>query len=178
MDDSIVVIENIHRHLEMGEDRRRAASTALREIMLPAASIALVIAIVMVPLVFMGSTVGNALAQFAVVVIASPLFSLAISFTLTPMLASRFAVLEHLSGRTFISRFAIWFERQYQNVAENYSRVLAWALRHRKTVLLASGSLLLSAIAMIPLGIEGTELVSTTDHANFSMPIETTPAPK
>ncbi len=178
VDDSIVVIENIHRHLEMGEDRRRAASTALREIMLPAASIALVIAIVMVPLVFMGSTVGNALAQFAVVVIASTLFSLAISFTLTPMLASRFAVLEHLSGRTFISRFAIWFERQYQNVAENYSRVLAWALRHRKTVLLASGSLLLSAIAMIPLGFVGTEFVSTTDDGNFSMTIETTPGTK
>ncbi|MDD4053114.1 MAG: efflux RND transporter permease subunit, partial [candidate division Zixibacteria bacterium] len=178
VDDSIIILENIHRHLEMGEHRRSAANTALKEITLAALGIALVIVVVMVPLSFIQSTVGNALRQFAVVVISSTLFSLAVSFTLTPMLASRFAVVEHLSGKTAIGRFAIWFEAQYRKAAEAYGRLLAWSLHHRKAVLIAAGSVFVAAVALIPLGFVGTEFVPTTDDGNFNMTIETSPGTK
>ncbi len=178
VDDSIVILENIHRHLEIGEVRRSAANTALKEITLAAVSIALVIVAVMIPLVFIQGAVGNALHQFAAVVISSTLFSLAISFTLTPMLASRFAVLEHLSGKTMIGRFAIWFEAQYQKLAVEYGKFLSWSLQHRKAILITGGFLFVLAVSLIPLGFVGTEFVPTTDDGNFNMTIETTPGTK
>jgi HAE1 family hydrophobic/amphiphilic exporter-1 len=178
VDDSIVILENIHRHLEMGEDKRRASLAALKEIGLAALSIALVIVAVMVPLVFVQGAVGNALHQFAAVVIASTLFSLAVSFTLTPMLASRFAVLEHLTRKTVIGRFAVWFEEQYKKVAAGYTRLLTWSLAHAKGILITGGVVFLAALSLIPLGFVGTEFVPSTDDGNFNMTIEATPGIK
>ena len=90
VDDCIVVLENIFRHLEMGkEPQRGGASTAAREIGMAAIAITLVDVVVFTPVAFMSGTVGGFFRQFGLVIASATLLSLFVSFTLTPMLASR-----------------------------------------------------------------------------------------
>ncbi|MFN7117456.1 MAG: efflux RND transporter permease subunit, partial [Saprospiraceae bacterium] len=91
VDDSIVVLENIYRHLEMGKKSRQAALEGSKEIFLAALAITLVIVVVFLPLTVLTGIVGNIMRQFAVVVVVSTLISLLVSYTVTPALASRFA---------------------------------------------------------------------------------------
>ena len=89
VDDSIVVLENIFRHLEMGEEPKDAALTGRSEIGLAAIAITLVDVVVFTPVAFMSGTVGGFFRQFGLVIASATLLSLFVSFTLTPMLASR-----------------------------------------------------------------------------------------
>ena len=89
VDDSIVVLENIFRHLQMGEGPREAAINGRSEIGFAAIAITLVDVVVFTPIAFMSGFVGQYFRQFGLVIVAATLFSLFISFTLTPMLASR-----------------------------------------------------------------------------------------
>ena len=89
VDDSIVVLENIFRHLQMGEGPREAAINGRSEIGFAAVAITLVDVVVFMPIAFMSGFVGQYFRQFGLVVVAATLFSLLISFTLTPLLASR-----------------------------------------------------------------------------------------
>ncbi len=100
VDDSIVVLENIHHHLERKEPPREAALNGRNEIGFAALSITLVDVVVFVPLTLVVGLVGDIMREFAVVIVVSTLMSLFVSFTLTPMLASRFSKLEQLSART------------------------------------------------------------------------------
>ena len=89
VDDSIVVLENIFRHLHLGEAPVDAALNGRSEIGFAAIAITLVDVVVFAPIAFMSSFVGQYMRQFGLVIVAATLFSLFISFTLTPMLASR-----------------------------------------------------------------------------------------
>ncbi|MDP2036639.1 MAG: efflux RND transporter permease subunit, partial [Ignavibacteria bacterium] len=100
VDDSIVVLENIYHYLEKGEERKIAALKGRNEIGFAALAITLVDVSVFLPLALVGGLVGNILRQFAVVVVISTLMSLFVSFTLTPLLASRFGKLERLTNAT------------------------------------------------------------------------------
>lgn len=111
VDDSIVVLENIYRHLEMGKDKRTAALDGRNEIGFAALSITLVDVVVFVPLSFVGGLVGNILREFAVVVFSSTLMSLFVSFTITPVIASRISKLEHITNSTLMGRFSLFFEK-------------------------------------------------------------------
>jgi len=144
VDDSIVVIENIHRHLRMGEPPREAAINGRTEIGLAAMTITLVDVVVFVPVAFMGGIVGQFFRQFGIVVAAATLFSLFISFTLTPMLASRWLKAhdkeEEDEARQqenpgLFRRFTNAWERGYNAVDSLYRRILAWALDHRAVVI-------------------------------------------
>ena len=103
VDDSIVVLENIYHHLEKGEDKRTAAVRGRNEIGFAALAITLVDVAVFLPLALTTGIIGNILRQFALVVVVSTLLSLFVSFTITPMLASR---------------FAIWFEEKFREITE------------------------------------------------------------
>ena len=95
VDDSIVVLENIYRHLERGKNRRKAALDGRNEINYTALSITLVDVVVFLPIAIIPSMISGLLRQFALVVVVSTLLSLFVSFTLTPLLASRMAKHEH-----------------------------------------------------------------------------------
>lgn len=169
VDDSIVVLENIYRHLEMGKPRRLAALEGRNEIGFSALSITLVDVVVFLPMAFVSGLVGSLIREFSLVIVVSTLASLVVSFTLTPMLASRFARLEHLTGKTFFGRLGLWFERQIDHLTDFYQRLLVWSLRHRWTVRLVSLGLLIGSFGLIGAGFIGGEFVPMTDKGEMQM---------
>ncbi|TAF73244.1 MAG: efflux RND transporter permease subunit [Bacteroidetes bacterium] len=173
VDDSIVVLENITRHLEMGKDKRTAALDGRNEIGFSAAAITFVDVVVFLPIVlFVNTTIGEILRQFSVVIVTSTLMSLFVCFTLTPWLASRWGKLEHLNPKNPFQAFLIWFEKQLDKFTNWYTNRLKWALKNKG---LAFGIVLLCFAglgAMMSLGILGEELVSQGDQGKFTMKLE------
>jgi HAE1 family hydrophobic/amphiphilic exporter-1 len=142
VDDSIVVLENIYRHLQRGESPKEAAYNGRSEIGLAAITITLVDVVVFLPMGFMGGIVGQFFRQFGLTVAVSTLFSLLVSFTVTPMLASRwYRMGEDLEQK---GRFFGFLERLLEALDHQYRRLLGWALRHRPHVILGGvGTLVL-----------------------------------
>jgi len=178
VDDSIVVLENIYRHLEMGKDKRTASIEGRNEIGFAALSITLVDVVVFVPLSVVGGLVGNIMREFAVVVFTSTLMSLLVSFTITPALASRLAKLEHLSSDSLMGRLALMFERFFDKLTLHYEQILEWALRKRfsrMTVIIGSFLAIIGGIALVPLGYIGAEFISQSDRGEFAVTVEMPP---
>ncbi|MCC6725425.1 MAG: efflux RND transporter permease subunit [Saprospiraceae bacterium] len=128
VDDSIVVLENIYRYMEHGVKRKRAALIGRNEIAFTALSITLVDVVVFVPIALTSGIVGNIMRSFALVVTFSTLMSLFVSFTLTPMLASRFSKLENFNNKTVWGMILNGFERILHNINEWYARMLGRVL--------------------------------------------------
>jgi HAE1 family hydrophobic/amphiphilic exporter-1 len=175
VDDSIVVLENIYRHLEMGDDKHTAALKGRNEIGFAALSITLVDVVVFLPLSLVSGLVGNIMREFALVVVFSTLMSLFVSFTITPWLASRFAKLEHLTKETILGKFALWFESQFKSLTTHYMTVLRWSLQNRWKVILLAVGLFVASVALVPLGFIGSEFVSVTDRGEFTVTLELPP---
>jgi HAE1 family hydrophobic/amphiphilic exporter-1 len=129
VDDSIVVLENIYRHLKAGETPRAAALNGRTEIGLAAIAITLTDVVVFVPIAFMGGVIGQFFREFGLTVATATLFSLFVSFTLTPMLASRL----YKRGEDLEASRGLWayFDRFYNALDKRYRGVLQWALNHR-----------------------------------------------
>jgi HAE1 family hydrophobic/amphiphilic exporter-1 len=129
IDDAIVVLENIYRHMEGGEEAVVAASRATHEIGLAVVATTLSICAVFVPIAFMSGIVGRYFHEFGLVVTCAVLSSLLVALTITPMLCSRFLRVERQPGR-------VWqgLERGYGSLETGYRRLLGWALRHRPGV--------------------------------------------
>jgi HAE1 family hydrophobic/amphiphilic exporter-1 len=125
VDDAIVVLENIVRHMEAGEDRLQAAINGSREIGFTIVSMTLSLAAVFLPVLFMGGVIGRLLHEFAVVIGVSVLVSGFVSLTLTPMACSRF--LRHSEGHGRLYRFS---ERIFDGMLHLYESTLRHVLRH------------------------------------------------
>jgi HAE1 family hydrophobic/amphiphilic exporter-1 len=175
VDDSIVVLENIYTHLEKGEGQRDAALKGRNEIGFAALSITLVDVVVFVPLALITGMIGNFLRQYALVVVFSTMMSLFVSFTVTPMLASRFTKLEHLAKNTLMGKFGLWFEKLFQGVTDYYTNVLKWSLKHGWTVGLLTLVLLIFSIMLPRMGFVGSEFIPVVDRGEFIITIETDP---
>ena len=172
VDDSIVILENIQRHLDMGKDKRTAAMEGRMEIGFSALSITLVDVVVFAPILFLQVFVAGMLKQFSVVVITSTLTSLLVGFTLTPWLASRIGKKEEMKPSNILNRFLLWFEKQLNLFIEWYGRQLDWVLRHK---LIFTGIVLLLMVftgLMMKQGIIGEEMMSTGDQGKFSLNLE------
>lgn len=178
VDDSIVVLENIYHHLEKGEEKRTAALRGRNEIGFAALAITLVDVAVFLPLSLVDGLVGNIMRQFALVVVFSTLMSLFVSFTLTPLLASRFAKLERLTGKTIIGKFAVWFEKFFEKFTTEYILALRWSFNHKKTVIVATIVLLFASFALIPFGFIGSEFLAVPDRGEFAVTLELPPGTK
>ncbi|MFZ1572723.1 MAG: efflux RND transporter permease subunit, partial [Candidatus Kapaibacterium sp.] len=175
VDDSIVVLENIYRRLEMGDDQRTAALIGRNEIGFAALSITLVDVVVFLPLALVGGLIGNILREFALVVVFSTLMSLFVSFTITPLLASRFTKLVHLSKKTISGRFGLFFESLFNKIVNIYSEVLNWCLKgwfQRITVMILILVLFLSSFMLVKFGFIGGEFITQSDRGEFSVGIE------
>ncbi len=175
VDDSIVVLENIYRRLELGDAQRDAALRGRNEIGFAALSITLVDVVVFLPLSLVSGIVGNILREFALVVVVSTLMSLFVSFTITPLLASRFTQLEHFTKNTLMGRFALWFERMHDKFTNQYLSLLRWSLHHRKTVVATMIILFFATLSLAPLGFIGNEFMPISDRGEFSVTIELPP---
>src|SRR2546423_1735095 len=141
VDDSIVVLENIYRHLAKGETPVEAAINGRSEIGLAAMTITLVDVVVFVPIAFMGGIVGQFFKSFGITVACATLFSLFMSFTLTPMLASRW----YRTGEATEAEHGVFgmVNRFYKFLDRIYRRVLGWAVRYRGIVVYAGTGLLI-----------------------------------
>ena len=172
VDDSIVVLENIHRHMEMGEDRRTAAVNGRSEIGFAAIAITLVDVVVFLPIAMVGGLVGKIFREFGLTIVFSTLISLFVSFTLTPMLASKWSKLTHYSQDSFVGRFVSWFEGFQKRLDAGYKKLLAWALANKKSVLAISAASLFISLLPLPLHLIGTEFMTQPDRGEFALNIE------
>jgi HAE1 family hydrophobic/amphiphilic exporter-1 len=175
VDDSIVVLENIYRHLERGEEPRHAALAGRNEIGFTALSITLVDVVVFLPLSLVSGIVGNILREFSVVMVISTMVSLFVSFTVTPLLASRFSKVEQLSGSSVLGRFAVAFEKRYQEAREWYLKLLDWSLRNPRKVIATVTLLLISSFSLVVMGLIGGEFIGVSDRGEFSVMLELEP---
>jgi HAE1 family hydrophobic/amphiphilic exporter-1 len=172
IDDAIVVIENIVRHREQGQDHFTAADRGTREIVLAVMATTFSIVAVFVPVAFMRGIIGRFFYQFGLTVAWAVLISLFVSFTLTPMLAAWWGVEPHQGIgwqplTHFIGKFNSWFDRQ----AERYRDVVRWALSRRKTTLAIATAALVAAFMLFP--FIGGAFMPKSDSSEFSVVFET-----
>ncbi len=148
VDDAIVVIENIYRHLRMGEHPKEAALNGRAEIGLAALAITMADVVVFLPLAFTGGIIGQFFYPMGISYAIAVVISLFISFTLTPLLASRWyragEDLEHPTGR-----FAVGFEHAFGALVNFYRRILDWSLNHRWFIFCLGFVILISIFMMI-----------------------------
>lgn len=172
VDDSIVVLENIYRHLEMGKNKRAAALEGRNEIGFTALAITMVDVVVFLPLGLVNGMIGSIVREYALVVVFSTLMSLLVAFTLTPLLASRWGSLTHLNNDNWWGKLNIWFESIIENFREFYTKVLNYALNHKRTVILIITGLIFGSIALIPAGFIGTEFMPQSDRGELNIQID------
>ncbi|GAB3539881.1 efflux RND transporter permease subunit [Pontibacter brevis] len=172
VDDAIVVIENIHRHMEMGKRPAQAAYDGIREIMATVTSITLVIVVVFIPIALSSGLVSDILRQFAVVVAIATMISLFVAFTLIPLLASRFSRLEHVSNKNAFGRFILAFERFLDRIIDGFTAALQWAFGHKFITLAATLLLLVASFALVPFGFIGSEFIPAGDRGEVSLQLE------
>ena len=131
VDDAIVMLENIVRHMEKGKSAFRAAVEGAREVGFTIIAMTASLAVVFVPLIFMGGILGRLLHEFAVTICAAIVVSGLVSLTLTPMLCSRFVRPDHAppSSRGRLFRAS---ERAFAALNRGYERSLDWCLKHHR----------------------------------------------
>jgi HAE1 family hydrophobic/amphiphilic exporter-1 len=171
VDDSIVVLENIHHHLEKGEEQKEAALKGRNEIGFTALAITMVDVVVFLPLSLVNGMIGGIIHQFSLVVVMSTLVSLFVSFTVTPMLASRFSKAEVLSGSSFMGRLGLWFEAKYKRLVGYYLDLLKWCLKNRGKVLMLVAMIFVAVMSLIPAGFIGSEFVPQGDQGRIAVKI-------
>jgi hydrophobe/amphiphile efflux-1 (HAE1) family protein len=133
VDDAIVMIENIVRHLEEGKTPLRAAIDGAGQIGFTIISITISLVAVFIPLLFMAGIVGRLFREFAMTVTTAVLVSGFISLTLTPVMCSLFLTRESAHGTNFVSRWSEWF---FDGLVRGYDRGLKWVFRHQFLMLL------------------------------------------
>lgn len=182
---SIVVLENILRHLQMGKDPKAAASDGTREVALAVLASVMTNVVVFVPIAFMRGIIGRFFLQFGLTVVFATFFSLFISFTLTPMLSSvllkRTRSSNRRPGETQDSPAAMpaeaqrahFMERFMGRLAGSYRGLLAWSLgRIRHRLILVAGALVFLIFSLVLLRISGGEFMTEIDEGYLNITVE------
>lgn len=172
VDDAIVVIENIYRHMEMGKSKYQAAYDGIREIGVTVVSITLVIVAVFLPLSLTGGLIGNIMRQFSITVAMSTLLSLLVAFTMIPLLASRFSKVSDLKSKGLIGKFITWFENVITGFENAMTGALRWSFNHKIVVLSVTFVLFIASFTLVSFGFIGSEFVSNGDRGEFKMEVE------
>jgi HAE1 family hydrophobic/amphiphilic exporter-1 len=176
VDDSIVVLENIHRHLQQGTHPWQAALIGRTEIGTAALAITMADVVVYTPIAFMSGSIGQLFRQYGLTVVAATVFSMLISFTLTPMLASRW--LRHGSGARRFARLAALgarWDRGFEKMGALFARSVPVTVGNRWLVLLISAAMVAAAGLMIPLHVLGTEYAPAEDDNTFEVNLQLAP---
>ncbi|MCC6237414.1 MAG: efflux RND transporter permease subunit [Dehalococcoidia bacterium] len=175
VDDSIVVLENILRHLGRGEEPFEASLNGRAEIGLAAVAITLVDVVVFAPTGLVSGQVGGFFREFGFTIAGATLTSLFVSFTLTPMLAARFLRAEDKSGDGMIQRFGRWWDHHFERLEQAYRSTLVWSLRHRLVVCIGAFVSLIAGVALVATGLVAVEFVPTSDDGFFIVSTEAPP---
>lgn len=175
IDDAIVVIENIFRHIEMGQTPFTAAREATEELTLAILATSLSLMAVFVPIGNMGETIGQFFKQFGLTVAFAVAFSTIVAFSLTPMVSAYWikAETEEQSSKErthFVQRALDKFEAGFQSVREMYDSLMAWALERPKKVVAVGIISLLLNLLLLP--FVGTEFQPTYDSGEFSVNVK------
>ncbi len=166
IDDAIIVLENIYRHMEEGKDPMRAAKDGASEIAFAATAATFSIAAVFIPVAFMGGIIGRFFYQFGVTVATSVIASLVIALILIPMLCSRFLKLEEKR-----SPFSLLLERGYTRLEQRYQKTLKFCLQHRWFIVLLATVIFLGSVTIL-IQLK-REFVPKSDESRFLIHLET-----
>jgi multidrug efflux pump len=159
VDDAIVMLENIYRHMEMGKARWQAALDGAKEIGFAVLATTIALVAVFVPLAFLTGNIGRLFNEFGVTVAVSVLISGFVALTLTPMLCSRMLKPLHHTGTSWASRS---FDKFFESMERTYNKIVRGALRHR--ILIMSVAVLLIAVSVGLFRFLPSELVPTEDR--------------
>jgi hydrophobic/amphiphilic exporter-1 (mainly G- bacteria), HAE1 family len=173
IDDAIVVRENIVRHMQFGKDHFKAARDGTSEIGLAVMATTFSIIAVFVPIAFMKGIVGRFFYEFGITVAFAVLVSLFVSFTMDPMLSSRWydPAVETNAKRRGLARWLEAFDRWFVRLRESYKASIAFSLRHRILVMMVS--VLMFAGGMVVFGTLGQEFMPTYDRGEFQVSFKT-----
>ncbi|MBN1363437.1 MAG: efflux RND transporter permease subunit [Syntrophaceae bacterium] len=183
IDDAIIVIENIYRHVEEGMAPMEAAKFATSEIGLAVMATTLAIVAIFLPVAFMKGLIGRFFLQFALTIVFAVMVSLLVSFTLTPMMASIFlkphskAASVYQTSGNFICHWPFWkksgdfLEKNYKRLETFYRRVLEFSLNNRLLMILGMATVFVLSILIAWLGL-GKEFLPPEDQGNFIVRLE------
>ena len=176
VDDAIVVLENIYRHMEMGKNKVRAAFDGTAEIGFTVTAITLVIVVVFLPIAMSTGLVSNIITQFCVTVVIATLLSLLSSFTLIPWLSSRFGKLEHITGKSLFGKIILGFEKGLDIFTHWVTDILKWCIDNvwRKVITLVIMLVLFfgTLIFLFGGGFIGGEFFPKLDRGQFMVQLE------
>jgi len=168
IDDAIIVVENIHRHISMGKSGFDAARDATREIALAVIATTLTLCAVFVPVAFMHGIIGRFFFQFGLTVAFAVLVSLFVAFTLTPMLASKFLVHStSISNTSWWGRLSQKLEALFIGIENAYRNLLRYCLRHRGLTLGAGFGIFVFSIFLLK--FVPVSFFPTEDRSEFSV---------
>ncbi len=176
IDDAIVVIENIYRHMQQGESPLEAAKSASQEIGLAVMATTFTVVAVFVPVAFMPGIIGRFFYQFGITVSVAVLVSLFVAFTLTPMLSSRWLRKEDEDldkNGNILQKILYYFNHFFEILSDKYKSALNWSLRHRKTIVFVSIGIFLASFVIM--GSLGSEFFPQTDQGEFIIDVKTSP---
>lgn len=169
VDDSIVVLENINRFLKKGLPPAEAAERGRMEIGMAAVAMTLCDVVVFLPIAFLRSATGQFFREFGLTIVFATLISLAVSFTLTPMMASRFYAHGY---REATGPFWDWLSEKGKRFLDSYERFLRFCLAHPWKLLLPVLLLFAGSMALVPLGLVGSEYMPRTDEGALQINVE------
>lgn len=167
IDDAIVVIENIERHMHMGKSPLAAAKDASAEIGLAVIATTFTLVAVFLPMGMMSGITGKFFKQFGITVVVAVMVSLLVSFTLVPLFSSRYLKKEEHQARGPLGKFLAWFNQLFETVTELYTRLLRFVLRNRiKSVILVT-ILFFGSLSLMP--YLGVSFMPTADTGEFNV---------
>ncbi|MTI32722.1 efflux RND transporter permease subunit [Xanthovirga aplysinae] len=172
VDDSIVVIENIHARMSKGQSAMQAAKDTWKQIGVSVLSITLTIIIVFIPITMVTGLIADLLRQFALVVAFATAISFLVSFTLTPLLASRFSKSINLKRSNILHLPLIVFEDMLNGIIQIYRSALQWALNHKVVTISGIFALVIASFSLLGAGFIGSEFVKAGDNGQFVIEIE------
>ena len=172
VDDAIVVVENVYRHIEMGKNRVRATLDAMNEIGLTVISVTMVIAVVFLPVIFTQSLVSDILRQFCGTIVIAILFSLLGALTLVPLLTSRFGDIQPLAGKNVFERILKGFEKGIERFSDWIAGITQWALHHKLRTGLVVLLIVVAVLSLFPLKFINFEFQPYIDRHEFIVQLE------
>ena len=176
IDDAIVVIENIYRHMAQGETPMEAAKSASEEIGLAVMATTFTIVAVFIPVAFMPGIVGRFFYEFGITISAAVLVSLFVAFTLTPMLSSKWLHREdeELSPKgNILNRSLYYFNHFFEKLNVKYEKSLRWSLTHRKTIVF--GAIGIFVASFFIMGMLGSQFFPESDQSQFNVVVNASP---
>lgn len=172
VDDAIVILENIYRHMEMGKSRWKATLDATQELAVTVPSITFVLIVVFLPIGLTSGITGQIIHAFSFVIVFALLMSLLVSFTLVPLMTSQFAKIKVFNSGNPFDRFLTIFEKFVIQVREKLLEGLRWSLKHKWTVIGTAVILFFASFLLLSEGFIQTTFVDMGDRGEFNLTME------